>query len=405
MFEMSPARGDFISHLFSRPLTGRVATTARVADMFAVAEAAAASDSAYDANKKAVFASLVNRHHFVLTPGDSAAIEHLMEVFYEAGPSINYGYRPGNRFRQITAFPTYGYLQTLTNADSVQMAFLANEDLYRTVRDMHLHNLIVPVVGDFAGPKAIKSVGEYLKQHSMTVGAFYTSNVEQYLFQNAVDTRFYDNLASLPIDSGSTIIRSVPPGGSANISGGFSTYSFGGVNGGIIVRGGSIAPVPMPNAGTGGASVGSMPNFGGGSISIAGPTGLIFGGNATSVSVNTVNGRREIAITNDSAGRRITRTYRDSAGVLIPIETRVQTQAQVDSATRAMFARQDSLIQRLVPGAASVPFPATPGTFRVMGGTLVSGIASLRRTIDMHKANQLDTYRDVIAMTKIDGWK
>src|SRR4051794_26584528 len=46
IFEMSPTRGEFVSHLFSRPLTGRVATTAKVADMFAVAEAATPSDSA-----------------------------------------------------------------------------------------------------------------------------------------------------------------------------------------------------------------------------------------------------------------------------------------------------------------------------------------------------------------------
>src|SRR3954470_7882380 len=105
IFEMSPTRGDFVSHLFSRPLAGRVATTAKVADMFAVAEAATPSDSAYQANEKAVFAALVTKHHFILTPGDSAAIEHLMETFYEAGPSINYGYRPGTRYRQMPNFP------------------------------------------------------------------------------------------------------------------------------------------------------------------------------------------------------------------------------------------------------------------------------------------------------------
>jgi hypothetical protein len=271
---------------------------------------------------------------------------------------------------------------------------------------MHLRNLIVPVVGDFAGPKAIRAVGDYLRQHSMTVGAFYTSNVEQYLFQNGVDNRFYENIATLPIDSGSTIIRSVPPGMSS-IGAGFSGYTLSNGAGRIIVQGGSIAPVAIPNAGTGGVSVGSMPNFGGGGISVTTPNGIVFGGgNATSMSVNTVNGRREIAITNDSAGQRITRTYRDSAGVLIPIETRVMSQAQVDSATRAMLARQDSLLQRLVPGAVSVPFGAAGAPMmRVMGGTLTSGLAPIRKTVDMHKANQLETYRDIIAMTKIEGWK
>jgi len=70
-----------------------------------------------------------------------------------------------------------------------------------------MKNLLIPVVGDFAGPRAIRSVGEYLRNHSSTVTAFYTSNVEQYLFQNDVWREFYANLATLPVNSKSVIIR------------------------------------------------------------------------------------------------------------------------------------------------------------------------------------------------------
>jgi hypothetical protein len=62
------------------------------------------------------------------------------------------------------------------------MAFLATEENYQAVREMQLENLIIPVVGNFAGPKAIKAVAEYLKERNATVTAFYASNVEQYLF-------------------------------------------------------------------------------------------------------------------------------------------------------------------------------------------------------------------------------
>ena len=45
----------------------------------------------------------------------------------------------------------------------------------------------------------------------MTVTAFYVSNVEQYLFrENGASERFYANVSSLPIDSTSHFIRSVP---------------------------------------------------------------------------------------------------------------------------------------------------------------------------------------------------
>ena len=37
--------------------------------------------------------------------------------------------------------------------------------------------------------------------------AFYVSNVEQYLFQDGKDGPFYDNVATLPVDSASVFIR------------------------------------------------------------------------------------------------------------------------------------------------------------------------------------------------------
>ena len=61
-----------------------------------------------------------------------------------------------------------------------------------------------------AGPKAIRAVARYVEEHRSTVRVFYTSNVEQYLFQDAANwKRFYDNVAFLPTDSTSTFIRYV----------------------------------------------------------------------------------------------------------------------------------------------------------------------------------------------------
>jgi hypothetical protein len=53
-------------------------------------------------------------------------------------------------------------------------------------------------------------VAEYLKQHNAILTAFYTSNVEQYLFQDYETwNRFYGNVATLPVDSSSMFIRYV----------------------------------------------------------------------------------------------------------------------------------------------------------------------------------------------------
>jgi hypothetical protein len=94
------------------------------------------------------------------------------------------------------------------------MAFLATEDRYRRVRAMEARNLVVPVVGDFGGPKAIRRIGEYVAARGAIVAAFYVSNVEQYLFGPLdASERFYRNVETLPIDSTSAFIRSLPSPG------------------------------------------------------------------------------------------------------------------------------------------------------------------------------------------------
>jgi hypothetical protein len=75
---------------------------------------------------------------------------------------------------------------------------------------MQKDNLIVPLVGDFAGPKAIRAVARFARDHNSTIHAFYLSNVEEYLFQSDGDwKRFYDNVLRLPTDSTSAFIRYV----------------------------------------------------------------------------------------------------------------------------------------------------------------------------------------------------
>jgi len=97
------------------------------------------------------------------------------------------------------------------DGNGVQRSYLSSDERFQAIKAMEERNLIVPVVGDFAGPKALRGVGEYIRDHEATVGAFYTSNVEQYLFRNGVWRQFYANLATLPFDEQTVIVRSVSP--------------------------------------------------------------------------------------------------------------------------------------------------------------------------------------------------
>jgi hypothetical protein len=72
--------------------------------------------------------------------------------------------------------------------------------------------MVVPLVGNFAGPKAIRSVGQYLTEKGAMVSAFYLSNVEQFLRQDGIWINFCRNVSTLPLDETSMFIRSVRGG-------------------------------------------------------------------------------------------------------------------------------------------------------------------------------------------------
>ena len=88
-------------------------------------------------------------------------------------------------------------------------SFLASDENFMVLKELHEKNLLVPVVGNFAGPKALRAVGRYLKEREATVSAFYLSNVEQYLQREGSWYAFCANVATLPLDASSTFIRSV----------------------------------------------------------------------------------------------------------------------------------------------------------------------------------------------------
>jgi hypothetical protein len=77
------------------------------------------------------------------------------------------------------------------------------------VRDLQRRNAVVPIVGDFAGPKALRAVGAYARKRRATISAFYVSNVEEYLRQDKIWQAFCANVSTLPVDGASSIIRAV----------------------------------------------------------------------------------------------------------------------------------------------------------------------------------------------------
>src|SRR5262249_55490310 len=109
-------------------------------------------------------------------------------------------------------FPSYSELMLETDGTTENggenHSYMASEEKFQSVKSMQLENRIIPIVGDFAGEKALQSVGHYLEKHGATVSTFYTSNVEFYLFQTEDWRRFFNTVSNLPMNGESVIIRS-----------------------------------------------------------------------------------------------------------------------------------------------------------------------------------------------------
>lgn len=213
LIEMSADRAEFLARLFSRPRPTALDANAGAAALFQAFANVSPDSALFARNFAAVKEQLLSRHKFGLTTDDLRTIEYVYTAFFTAGPDLTYSFTMPGRGASMMFYgrrmPTYAELMMESDGSGGQRSYLATEENFHTLRELERNNLIVPLVGDFAGDKAIRTVGQYVREHSATVTAFYTSNVEQYLFQSDDWKKFFSNVATLPVDSSSTFIRAV----------------------------------------------------------------------------------------------------------------------------------------------------------------------------------------------------
>ena len=203
LFEISQDRADFLSRLLSRKRPAGLNTNSSAKALFDAYQPAVADSALYDDTLRLIVDRLTNSHKLPLTATDKADLQRILNVFRTTDPNTLRGQGDNTN-------PTYAQLMTATDLDGRSQSYLASEANFKVVQDLELQNLVVPLVGDFAGSKAIVNVGNYLKEHRASVNVFYVSNVERYLFDQGDDAKkFYTNVAALPLDASSTFIRSV----------------------------------------------------------------------------------------------------------------------------------------------------------------------------------------------------
>lgn len=215
VFELSPTRAEFLARLFARPLgTDAAASTTWSSDSIMSRLERTAPDTQYFRRTfDEVRTHLVRTKGIALDSSDLATLAYVDSVFFVSGPQLNYSSGSGNNGGFGRGFgrgmPSFSQIARTTDSAGANMGFLGTERGYRVVRDLERRNLVIPLVGNFAGPRALRAVGNWLRDRSAFVNVFYTSNVEQYLFQQGDEwSRFYTNVGTMPVDPAARFIRS-----------------------------------------------------------------------------------------------------------------------------------------------------------------------------------------------------
>jgi hypothetical protein len=202
LFEISRDRADFVSRLFSRPRPSGIRPDGSVAELFDAFASVDASHALFASTLQAVRDRLVSDHHLPLAIDQLQWIEHVLSAFYADGPAINYWRTPATADVEASTREvrdrvfSYAGLMMAKDESSAPRSYLASERSFRIVKELEEKNLIVPIVGDFAGDRALTAVARYVQDHGATVSLFYGSNVPDVLTPDQLRA-FCRNLAAL----------------------------------------------------------------------------------------------------------------------------------------------------------------------------------------------------------------
>jgi hypothetical protein len=206
LFAMSRNRAEYLSLLVGRPVPRNVSRwkNRSVQDLVEYIDAAAADSDVVQRTRESI-RDRVAAYGLALSEQDVRIIQHIHDSFIAEGLDLRFtsAGRPPRPF-----YPTLRQLLLERDLTGKQANYLANEDDFQFLKSLQARDLIVPVVGDFAGPHALSAIGKEIAARGHHVTAFYTSNVEFYLMREGTFDRFVENVRQLPHDGKSVIVRS-----------------------------------------------------------------------------------------------------------------------------------------------------------------------------------------------------
>jgi hypothetical protein len=204
IFAQSRNRAEYLAMLFGKAGDSLASRDVSIETLLERVRSARVTDAQRDRIRANVIAG-ARRTGIPLADADVETISRFHDAFIAGGPALrftSYGRAPS------IGYPDFAQLAAERDRAGQQRSFLASEAAFQFVKSLEDRNLIIPVVGDFAGPKAFEAVGKWMTANGEKLSALYASNVEQYLFRDGSFGVFAANVARLPRDGRSAIIRS-----------------------------------------------------------------------------------------------------------------------------------------------------------------------------------------------------
>src|SRR5436309_543768 len=206
LFEISRSRSEYISCLFCKPLPSKMTLSKKsnVEELLTFFERIPPDQNLFQRNLTQIESHIRRQHRFPLSSSDMKVIRDIYQEFFDNQFEIrfrSYG-RPMYHF-----YPSFKEISLEKDLEGNWGNYLNSEEDFLFLKRLQTRNLILPIVGDFAGPKALRAIGDYLREIGETVSVFYVSNVEFYLLQNGVFSQYGENVKRLPTTEKSLFIR------------------------------------------------------------------------------------------------------------------------------------------------------------------------------------------------------
>jgi hypothetical protein len=203
-FEESTSRAHFLALLLGREhdTSKTNAATDGIDAIIASATQGAATNESY-AKAHGKLMDRVAKYGVTLDDRDLKMLDKMHRSFFTDQLALRFELHEKNG----RTYPTLSEILKTNSPSGQTGSFLASEESFRFVQDLERSGRVVPIVGDFAGDKALPQLASFLESENRRVSFFYVSNVEQYLLEPKVWKKWVRNVNALPKTNESVFVR------------------------------------------------------------------------------------------------------------------------------------------------------------------------------------------------------